>query len=274
MPDGGSQECGGAAPCRAPVLLLHGFPGTRGDWEPLCNALGSGYRVFAPAMPWIAGTSGPSNLTVTSIIASIARRLAELPEERYHVVGHDMGGAIAWWLAAYMPNLAASIAVCSAPHPIAYLHGYTELERSGRRAYLTALLAEPDEADLKLDRFGGDLAGMPKFQAKIRESVRLTDPARLRSLCRSMLTPEALQLAAHFPGVRCPALVCYGTDDPYFPPAFFTRSVAECGPRAVGLAIPGGGHYPHLMQTAAVADGLAGFWARVEAIGRKAGDDS
>jgi pimeloyl-ACP methyl ester carboxylesterase len=75
----------------------------------------------------------------------------------------------------------------------------------------------------------------------LRATVRRTDPARLRALYRNTLTPQALRVAAQFPGVRCTTLVCYGTDDPYFPPEFYTRSVACSGPGPRGWQFRGAG---------------------------------
>jgi pimeloyl-ACP methyl ester carboxylesterase len=105
------------------VILLHGFPETSIMWEPLMDRLaGEGFRVVAfdqrgyspGARPWrvSAYTSGRLAADVVAIAHAVGF-------ERFHVVGHDFGGAIAWIAADRFPQAVMSVTSLSTPHPAA-----------------------------------------------------------------------------------------------------------------------------------------------------------
>ena len=82
------------------VLLLHGFPQTWYMWHQVMPALaGLGYRVAAPDLRGIGDSSRPTRIRdyrLQILGNDIAALIAELGEERAHVIGHDWGGVVAW----------------------------------------------------------------------------------------------------------------------------------------------------------------------------------
>ncbi|MEA3214137.1 MAG: hypothetical protein QOJ19_293 [Acidimicrobiia bacterium] len=117
----------GSAPV---VLLLHGFPQTRHTWRHQVPALGeAGYRAVAPDQRGYSPGARPDpgvDLVSYGIdgLVEDALQLAEAAgcpaTARFHLVGHDWGGAIAWMLAAHHPDRLASLTVLSRPHPQAF----------------------------------------------------------------------------------------------------------------------------------------------------------
>lgn len=51
------------------------------------------------------------------LIGDIAAVIEFFPQERAVVVGHDWGGAIAWQVAIWRPDLVEKLVVLSTPHP-------------------------------------------------------------------------------------------------------------------------------------------------------------
>jgi pimeloyl-ACP methyl ester carboxylesterase len=107
-------------PAGAPlVVLLHGFPEFWYSWRHQIRALAAaGYRVAAPDQRGynLTEQKGPYNVfTLTRDIANLVRALGY---DRAVIVGHDWGGAIAWLLGAFHPDLVERLIVCNCPHPV------------------------------------------------------------------------------------------------------------------------------------------------------------
>src|SRR6202140_1077104 len=96
------------------VLLLHGFAESMHCWRAQVEALaGAGYRAIAPSQRgYSAGarpdTAEPSNYHIDRLMDD-AMAIVEASghgERRFHLVGHDWGGSIAWALADRTPRAA------------------------------------------------------------------------------------------------------------------------------------------------------------------------
>jgi pimeloyl-ACP methyl ester carboxylesterase len=94
------------------VLLLHGQPGSAGDWELVRAAIGVRARVVAIDRPGWNG-SGPPRGLAENVQAAVSALDGHLIE-RATVVGHSLGGAVAAWLAAEHPSRVGAL-VLAAP---------------------------------------------------------------------------------------------------------------------------------------------------------------
>jgi pimeloyl-ACP methyl ester carboxylesterase len=110
------------------VLLLHGFAESFHMWRAQLRALAAaGFRAVAPSQRgYSAGARPPTDdfasyrfdllmADAMEIVAACGRRA-----RRFHVVGHDWGGSIAWGIADKYPDRLASLTVLSRPHPTAF----------------------------------------------------------------------------------------------------------------------------------------------------------
>ncbi|MEZ5237387.1 MAG: alpha/beta hydrolase [Paracoccaceae bacterium] len=100
------------------VLLLHGFPDTRGTWRHQLPALASaGFRVVAPSLRGYEPTSQPRDRDygVATLAGDVLAWMDCLGAERARIVGHDWGAAIAWALAARAPDRIERIAALAVP---------------------------------------------------------------------------------------------------------------------------------------------------------------
>lgn len=130
----------------APVLLLHGFPQSRYAWRHQLKALGeAGFRAIAPDQRgYSAGArpSDPNAYTLDKLVGDAAGIMTALGHERFHLVGHDWGGQLAWTLAATAPERVLSLAVLSRPHPAAFAESLkqdpAQAQRSGHHRSLLA----------------------------------------------------------------------------------------------------------------------------------------
>jgi pimeloyl-ACP methyl ester carboxylesterase len=106
-----------------PVLLLHGFPEAGVEWSHQVAALGAeGFRAVAPDQrgysPGVR-PERPTDYAIDLLVGDVVAIADELGWERLDLVGHDWGGAVAWWTADAHPDRLRSLSVVSTPHPAA-----------------------------------------------------------------------------------------------------------------------------------------------------------
>ncbi|MDQ2736127.1 MAG: alpha/beta hydrolase [Pseudomonadota bacterium] len=85
-----------------PVVLLHGWPSTWYEWRKVMPLLAAKYQVIAPDLRGLGDSSRPSDGYDKKRIAADLWHLlgGTLGLARWHLVGHDWGGPVAFALAA------------------------------------------------------------------------------------------------------------------------------------------------------------------------------
>jgi pimeloyl-ACP methyl ester carboxylesterase len=105
----------------APVLLLHGWPDSARLWRHQVPPLVShGYRVITPDLRGFGRSGRPQEVAAYSLRNSVADMTAVLDHlgiGTAHVVGHDWGATVAWYLAMLIPDRVRTLTVISVPHP-------------------------------------------------------------------------------------------------------------------------------------------------------------
>jgi pimeloyl-ACP methyl ester carboxylesterase len=120
----GTLDVDEAGPADGPlVVLLHGFPQTPASWDQVLPGLAAaGLRVAAPAQRGYSPRARPPSSRDYGIEALAADVLAvadHLGAGRFSVVGHDWGGAVAWWLGVTAPERVQTVTSLATPHPAA-----------------------------------------------------------------------------------------------------------------------------------------------------------
>ncbi len=111
-----------AGPADGPlVLLLHGFPEFWWGWHRQIDALAdAGMRLWIPDQRGYNLSEKPTHLSAyrpEELVQDAADLIRASGAQRAHIVGHDWGAAVAWWLAAQQPNLVDRLAILNVPHP-------------------------------------------------------------------------------------------------------------------------------------------------------------
>jgi pimeloyl-ACP methyl ester carboxylesterase len=141
------------------VLLLHGFAESMHCWRAQAEALGAaGYRALAPSQRGYSPGARPdtkdtANYHIERLMDDAMAMVAAsgYGDRRFHLVGHDWGGSIAWALADRYPERLASLTVLSRPHPNAFNRALQmpDGDQAHRSRHHKAFL-EPDAADVVL----------------------------------------------------------------------------------------------------------------------------
>lgn len=112
-----AAEPGAPAPL---VVLLHGFPQMWWAWRAQLPALAAaGYRAAAMDLRGTGASDKPPNgydmATLTQDVAGVIRSLGA---QDAVVVGHGIGGTVAWSMAGLQPEVTRAVGAFSALHPL------------------------------------------------------------------------------------------------------------------------------------------------------------
>lgn len=151
------------------VILLHGFPQTAACWDGVIPGLtNAGFRVLAPDQRGYSPRARPKGRRAYAahhLVDDVLALADAAGADRFHVVGHDWGGAMAWYAAMWHPERARTVTSIATPHPAAY-----------RRALLssTQLLKSWYFLAFQLPRLPEWMAtsrlGKPRFRQGLRRS--------------------------------------------------------------------------------------------------------
>jgi pimeloyl-ACP methyl ester carboxylesterase len=127
------------------VILLHGFPESHRTWREVAPLLRDEFRLIIPDQRGFAGSDLPQDerhYRTDLLIDDIFALADALSVERFALVGHDWGGAIAWGAALRHDPRLTRLAIVNAPHPVIFQKSL--IESAAQRAasqYIRALRA-------------------------------------------------------------------------------------------------------------------------------------
>jgi pimeloyl-ACP methyl ester carboxylesterase len=230
-------QIGGAADAEA-IILLHGFPESHRTWRYVAPELARHFRVLAPDQRGFGASDKPEgvdNYRAEHPIADMLALADLFKIDRFTLVGHDWGGAIAWAAALKHADRLNRLVILNAPHPLIFQKSVID-DPPQRQAsqYIRAFRSPMMEAGIEamgLDAFfdktfGGhvDLSKIDPGERQIylddwKQEGALT--AMLNWYRASQLTVPAMDedpgkpvwTHAPFPKVRVPTLVLWGTSD-------------------------------------------------------------
>ncbi len=130
-----------------PVLLLHGFPQSRYAWRHQLGALANaGFRAYAPDQRGYSSGARPASVesyALEKLVGDASGLMDAVGALKFHLVGHDWGGHIAWMLALRSPERVASLTVLSRPHPAAFAESFKhDAQQAARSGHHASLLGE------------------------------------------------------------------------------------------------------------------------------------
>ena len=96
-----------------PVVLVHGIPQTSHEWRHVMPRLAGRYTVIAPDLRGLGDSTRPAGgydkKTLGADIASLVT--GHLGFDRFHLVGHDWGGPVAFSVAADNPRAVRTLTI-------------------------------------------------------------------------------------------------------------------------------------------------------------------
>ena len=118
LPDGTRIRClVGGEPTAPPVVLLHGLGERARGWEPVSTRLAGTYRVVAVDLRGHGDSDWPGEYSYELMRDDVTGVLDELGLSDVVLIGHSMGGVVAYLVALARPGQIARLVVEDAPMP-------------------------------------------------------------------------------------------------------------------------------------------------------------
>lgn len=243
------------------VILLHGFPEFWWAWRhqltPLATA---GYHVVAPDMRGYNISDAPQEVAAYTldILAADIHALADaFGAQRFHLVGHDWGAVIGWWVAATYPGRLERVVLMDGPHPDVWARQALKHPVQALRSTYVAFFQLPWLPEAALGSF--DFAGL---KAMLAHSARpgAFEPGALEQYATAWAHPGSLTAMLNYyramrerpkydepARIAPPTLILWASDD-----LFLERHVAEaclalCDHGQLAF-VEGASHWLHLEQ--------------------------
>ncbi|GAC1514776.1 MAG: alpha/beta hydrolase [Gemmatimonadaceae bacterium] len=229
-----------------PVVFLHGFPTSSHLWRDVVAHVPDGHRAIVVDLLGYGRSDRPLGrpLGIPAHGTRILALLDDLGVKRACIVGHDLGGGIAQWLAARHPARVAGLClvnsvslsdwparemrVARAIVPVTRHLPPTWL-RTALRAELTRGYADRSRGARSVDMYLRPFADMVGCQA-FWEHLSALDHADTEALVRPLRT------------FAQPTTIVWGEDDPFLP-VTSARRLQEVIPGATLQVVPGARHF-------------------------------
>jgi pimeloyl-ACP methyl ester carboxylesterase len=234
-----------APPCNAdvaPALYLHGVPTSSDDWLPFLQRSGG----IAPDLPGFGRSGKPGYLrfTIDEYALFIERFLDGLEVERVRLLVHDWG-AVGLAFAQRHPERVERLVITNA---VPLLPGY-RWHRTAR-IWRTPVLGElamgaTTRRVLKLSTRESNVTPGPLPDAWIDSVLAHFDQGTQRAILRLYRSSPSDVLASageRLSRLEMPALVVWGTRDPYIPTRFATE-YARALPNSELVELEDAGHW-------------------------------
>jgi 2-hydroxymuconate-semialdehyde hydrolase len=225
-----------------PVLLVHGFPTSRGLWHGLTpHLVSAGFRVVAPDLAGYGDSPGAPDVGMENQAVWLLGLLDEIELRQVTLIAHDVGTAAAQILTVRSPERVRELVLMDGVYETEWAMSTIDRIRSWN---------PDDSARLHpvLARKLRSIRGLLEAYAGEEGGKRLIHAARC-------LEPrQTAGITARLRATGVPVRLIWGSDDAFLP----VESVAK--PLAAALDAPletiSGSHFLPLENPAAVADAL------------------
>ncbi|MFC4561806.1 alpha/beta fold hydrolase [Nocardiopsis mangrovi] len=234
-----------------PVLFLHGFPEFATCWRAHMAAVArAGFRAIAVDQRGYSPGARPRGVdayAVPELVGDVFGFADALGLERFHLVGHDWGGVVAWPAAALHPERVATLSVLSTPHPAALAQAIGESpEQRERLSYIGLFRIEGTAEQALLADGAAQLAAV--YEGKVSTDLvadnvrRLSEPGALTAALNwyRALDPGG---QAGVPAVAVPTLYVWGDGDPAFGSAAAERTAEWVSGPYTHVPLGGASHW-------------------------------
>ncbi|MDP4540879.1 alpha/beta hydrolase [Qipengyuania sp. DY56-A-20] len=276
-------------PRDAPVLIfLHGFPESHRTWRHQVAHFSKNFRCIAPDQRGYRGSSKPpavEDYTPDKLVGDIFLLADALGVERFTVIGHDWGGAIAWGVAlmGQMNSRVTRAVVANAPHPAIFQRLlYTNRGQREASQYMRGFRDPANDALVREHGLGGILLQEIRWDAPDKmepeERAQLLEDWQDRDAAFAMLnwyraspieipSPDApYELPEGWtppplPPLTIPKLVIWALDDLALPPENL-EGLDEVVKDLTLVEVPDCGHFVPWEAPGAVNAAMAEFLER------------
>jgi epoxide hydrolase 4 len=133
------------------IVFLHGFPQSWYQYRHQLAEFSRDHLAVAPDLRGHGSSSKPADVheyTTCTLVEDIRQLVEQLGHERFVLVGHDVGGAVAWSFALHHPEALSALVILDTPHPALFDEAlHHDREQQHASAYMLAA-RRPDGAEV------------------------------------------------------------------------------------------------------------------------------
>ena len=250
-----------------PVIFLHGFPESHRTWRELVPLMSDKLRMIMPDQRGFGDSDRPQEVEAyktETLLADLFALADALCIERFVLVGHDWGGAIAWAAAVKGDPRVSRLAIVNSPHPLIFQRSLVE-DKAQRTAsqYMRAF------RDADFEKFVGAIGFEAFFDKSFRNHVDLASipaeerqvhieqwsrPGALTALLKGyrasqmVVPPPGITVDVPdwvlraFPKIKVPVRVVWGLEDKALLPIQL-EGIGEIGDDVEVFPLKGVGHF-------------------------------
>lgn len=265
-----------------PVIFLHGFPESHRTWSKLVPLLGDDFRLVTPDLRGFGATDKPQDVeayATETLLADVFALADALGIDRFALVGHDWGGAIAWAAAISGNARVERLGIVNSPHPAIFQKSLIDHpEQRAASQYMNAFRNPAMEAGIArmglptfFDKSFAKHVDLASISAEDRQSY-LDDwgqPGALTAMLNwyrasRIVVPQPGEQAAmpvwvdHVPKIGSPVRVVWGLKDKALLPVQL-EGIGEVGDDVEIFPLPDVGHFAPWEAPGQVATALRPF---------------
>jgi pimeloyl-ACP methyl ester carboxylesterase len=238
---------------KPPMVLLHGFSAHAHFWDGFAAKMRGDYHVYALDQRGHGDSDWTESYPPEAMPADFAVFADQLGLERFTLVGHSMGGGVAFRYAADHPGRLERLIIVDTSLPSPDRPPVAGRENSVTRSLARAVYDNEDAAVAHFQRLNPRAApervrdavrqsfrALPdgrytyKFDPKLRDRLgRGEDPEQFRR--------QATELRQRIKNLTCPVLIVRGENSDILSPEAAEDTVAAL-PNATLVTVPGTGH--------------------------------
>jgi pimeloyl-ACP methyl ester carboxylesterase len=223
-----------------PVILLHGWIGSWGLWQPTMEALGKEYRCYALDF-WGFGESGKKrdSYAVGDFMALVAQFMDRLGIVAAPLIGHSMGGTTSLGTAINSPERVTKVCVIGSPIVGTSLSMFLQL--AGVPWIGSMARNSPNLLKTGIRLFAPLITR--EYKNWYPTVIRDINSTTVDSFFSSIGSLRRTDLRAHLGAIRVPTMGIYGGRDVIVSPKQYEPLRAGI-PQARIEIMPNSGHFP------------------------------
>jgi len=252
-----------------PLLLLHGLRSYARTWEHVAQALSGSHLLIAPDFRGRGESSWDPQRSYRTgtYVSDVESLVAMLGLKRFAIVGHSMGGTVAYTYTARHPDQVTALVIED-------IGPGSSTETSGAARILSEMADTPpcfsslEEVRTYWRGIRPDITE-EALASRIENTVRPMDDGRyawrldMAGIAEARRTPDpagAVDLWSCVEALRCPTLVMRGARSDFLPVGI-CEQMAQRQPLLRWEQVPDAGHYVHDDNPAAFIDLVRAFFA-------------
>ena len=246
------------------MVLLHGHPDCGYGWIRQIERFCSDYHVIAPDLRgcgYSAKSPAVSDYEIEKLVLDLYAVTERFSAEPIVFIGHDWGGIIGWYFAAYFPNIVERLVTICAPHPAEYVRALGDPRQQQATRYIGRIL-KLGKFDVGFETFEARFPDEP-YKSAFLGALAETDYHAVARYYQAAHRESRKFRLRGIPKVRAPTLSIYTSDDPVIYRGAFRNTAGWVDNDVETIVLPLETHFPHQERAdtvnLAISDWLGGL---------------